>query len=233
MLLLKLIQKVNEKKVGTEENIIVGASMGGLITRYALAYMEKNNLPHCTRLYVSFDSPHLGANVPVGVQFATMLSKDYSQTGFEGVEKLKSSAAQQMLLRSVITDEGGITEEGNIATNTCYRTHFVTSLNAIGFPKKCRNIAIANGSQKGLGQGFGYFDELMKWPDWKSWGVLLGRLNIRSQPQVTNSENVMSGVLSKTVHGGWQTLKWDAAYFPENGNALNYDGAPGGQIDAT
>ncbi|MVN21325.1 esterase/lipase family protein [Mucilaginibacter arboris] len=67
--LIKLIQMVNQKlqdNGSTEQLVVVGPSMGGLISRYALAYMEHHSMPHNTRLYVSFDSPHLGANIPIG-----------------------------------------------------------------------------------------------------------------------------------------------------------------------
>ena len=46
----------------------MGYSMGGLVARYALAYMEDRNINHDTRLYISVDTPHQGANVPVGLQ---------------------------------------------------------------------------------------------------------------------------------------------------------------------
>ena len=52
----------------SEKLVIVGPSMGGQMSRYALAYMEKHNIPHNTRLWVSIDSPHLGANIPIGIQ---------------------------------------------------------------------------------------------------------------------------------------------------------------------
>jgi hypothetical protein len=34
---------------------IVGASMGGLVGRYALAWMESQALPHDVRTFISFD----------------------------------------------------------------------------------------------------------------------------------------------------------------------------------
>mgnify|MGYP000229687033 CR=1 FL=1 len=52
----------------SEELVIIGPSMGGQISRFALAYMEKHNIAHNTRLWVSVDSPHLGANIPIGMQ---------------------------------------------------------------------------------------------------------------------------------------------------------------------
>lgn len=76
--LVSLIQKINTELTtnsSTEKLVIVGPSMGGQISRYALAYMEKNNIPHNTRLWVSVDSPHLGANIPLGAQAEINLLK--------------------------------------------------------------------------------------------------------------------------------------------------------------
>jgi pimeloyl-ACP methyl ester carboxylesterase len=74
--LISLIRQLKLDQQGTEEMVIIGPSMGGLITRYALAYMEQQlaltndtaKWDHNTRLWVSFDSPHQGANIPIGVQ---------------------------------------------------------------------------------------------------------------------------------------------------------------------
>lgn len=66
--LVALLKRENEKLRlnGSSEKItLIGPSMGGLISRYALAYMEKNNIPHNVKLWASFDSPHLGANIPI------------------------------------------------------------------------------------------------------------------------------------------------------------------------
>ena len=71
MLLVELLDIINTLKAGAttpEQNVIIGPSMGGLISRYALNYMEANAMDADTRLYMSFDSPHHGANVPIGLQ---------------------------------------------------------------------------------------------------------------------------------------------------------------------
>ncbi|MBR5904898.1 MAG: hypothetical protein IKZ51_00400 [Bacteroidales bacterium] len=72
-LLVDILDWINGLKQGSaDRNIIVGHSMGGLIARYALCSMEQDSPPHphYTDCYVSFDAPHLGVNVPVGLQFA-------------------------------------------------------------------------------------------------------------------------------------------------------------------
>lgn len=79
----EVVRWVNSQKVGGtatgEQNVVLGISMGGLVARYALADMAKNpnvvngvnqNDPH-TRLLVTHDSPHQGANTPLGIQMLT------------------------------------------------------------------------------------------------------------------------------------------------------------------
>ena len=82
----------------SEKLVIIGPSMGGQISRYALAYMEKNNIPHNTRLWVSIDSPHLGANIPIGTQSMINLLDAFggSVAAADLYEKnLKSTASNQ------------------------------------------------------------------------------------------------------------------------------------------
>lgn len=82
--LIKLIQQLNQElrvQNSTEKITLIGPSMGGLISRYALAYMEKrlaenpNDLQWQqqwdanVKLWISFDAPHLGANIPIGDQW--------------------------------------------------------------------------------------------------------------------------------------------------------------------
>lgn len=64
----EVIKWVNQNKSGSLQNVVLGQSMGGLVARYALKDMENKGLNHDTRLYVSHDAPHLGANVPLSVQ---------------------------------------------------------------------------------------------------------------------------------------------------------------------
>ena len=79
LLLEKMIHEINALKVGNEQLVIMGESMGGLVARYALADMEKNrNEDPETRLYISFDSPHQGAYVPIGLFYLAHLVDDFS-----------------------------------------------------------------------------------------------------------------------------------------------------------
>lgn len=102
MAYVKLITRVNNivaQNGSTDKIAMIGPSMGGQISRYALAYMEKNNIPHNVRLWVSVDSPHLGANIPLGDQALLNLVKDNSDAAKDFYEKdLRSPAAQEQLI---------------------------------------------------------------------------------------------------------------------------------------
>src|SRR5690606_16835698 len=84
--LVTLIETINAQKVGSEKNVLIGPSMGGLITRYALKYMENNNLDHDSRLWISVDSPHNGANVAMSVQYLV----NYLGYGYPDIDEIKT-----------------------------------------------------------------------------------------------------------------------------------------------
>ena len=67
-LLQKLIDDVNNIN-GVDSIVVFGVSMGGLIARYAIADMEQDGKNHRVKLYGSIDSPHRGANIPLGMQY--------------------------------------------------------------------------------------------------------------------------------------------------------------------
>ncbi|MFC5196448.1 T9SS type A sorting domain-containing protein [Bizionia hallyeonensis] len=166
MLLVELINSINAQKIGVEDNVIIGPSMGGLISRYAINYMENNNLDHETRLWISFDSPHHGANVPIGFQhqfnFLAFGLDDFTVLGDQNVEELqpiidgmlRSSAARQMLVDQFephITNSDGVTFNSalNLPQQHPYKAILDTRMNSLtasGFPELTRNISIINGS---------------------------------------------------------------------------------------
>src|SRR5690606_23245346 len=113
MVLIKLIQEVNAELAtngSNEKIVIIGPSMGGQIARYALAYMEKRqalgvaDMDHNTRLYISFDSPHRGANIPISAQQALYHLGNYAnqQAARETYKKqIRSYAARQLLIEQM------------------------------------------------------------------------------------------------------------------------------------
>lgn len=144
-LVAQIIMKINAEKITNHQNIVWGSSMGGLIARYALTYMEHENMDHNTRLFISYDSPHLGANAPLGIQ----LFAKYAKEGKPGPYRMLSSrAARQMLIHHI-----DITQTEGHSTPDPLRQTFIDNLAGIGsWPKKLRKVGITNGSGYGLKQ---------------------------------------------------------------------------------
>jgi hypothetical protein len=160
--LVKLIQWTNaelEKNNSNEKLVVLGASLGGLVTRYGIRIMEQNDCCHNVRLYGTLDSPHQGANIPIGIQnFVKEMADMYDktmisftvQTGLaffklpnstqESYDKvINSSAARQMLIYHA--------EPTAAAEHTAWQNE----LAQMGHPRNCRRIAITNGSEIGIG----------------------------------------------------------------------------------
>jgi len=159
--LVDFIQKINAEKMSDNELIIAGASMGGLVVRYALTYMEYYGIDHQTKLFISVDSPQEGANVPLGIQYMVKyLNSDLLEVlaALKNAEDtmLNSDAAKEMLLYHH-TATSGKTAQASSMRNT-----FLSSLERMGnFPQECRTIAISMGSGNGTGQGFSAGARLM------------------------------------------------------------------------
>ncbi len=154
--LVELLQDVLSRISSRDDIAVVGASMGGLIARYALAYMEQEGIEHGTRLYMSFDSPHRGANIPLGIQYwMEFFSEDSAEAQFLR-DRLNTPAARQLLVYH-FTDPPGSTGEHDPLMDD-----FEADLAAVGdYPAIPRRVAVANGSGYGLGQGFAAGDQLI------------------------------------------------------------------------
>lgn len=141
-LLIHLINLVNEYKEGEEELIVSGASMGGQISRIALRKMELAGTPHCTRLWISLDSPHRGANVPFGLQSTLSFLAQFNAEAEVFVEQfLKRPAARELLLLQLPSSQS--LYEG-----------YQAFIDELGYPEDVRSVAIANGNLNGQGLPF-------------------------------------------------------------------------------
>jgi pimeloyl-ACP methyl ester carboxylesterase len=137
---------------------LVGASMGGLVARYALAWMENNADPHRVRNFVSFDVPHRGANIPLGIQYWLDFFDTQSAEAAFLLSRLDQPAARQMLLYHHTTPPGATGEADPL------RTSFVSELSGLGeYPAEPRKVALSNGSNSGVTQGFGAGAQIIQW----------------------------------------------------------------------
>lgn len=156
-LLEEVINWVNENKTSGNANVVLGQSMGGLIARYCLCDMERRGVPHDTRMFISHDAPHLGANISPGLMVAYWdLYKILQPTSpiltlFDSMKEIVPelmrmghyTSVKQMLPLY-------ITESGD--ENHALFTAFQQELQQIGFPhgdsgKHLENIAIVNGGK--------------------------------------------------------------------------------------
>lgn len=159
--LISVIKEINSRMQSDSEPIVLlGHSMGGLIARYALKTMDNNNQTHNVGAYISYDAPHLGAHIPVGLLYGYNGIKEFfkekkildkiSNWFFDdfksyirlGDAMAYSTAAQQMLVNYV--DPAG---------NLNNQEHYIwqKELNELGFPKgdkgkEFKMLAVANGN---------------------------------------------------------------------------------------
>ncbi|MEU8500867.1 hypothetical protein AB0C86_29700 [Streptomyces lavendulae] len=135
------VLQAGAEQVGDARLVVGGFSMGGIVTRYALAKMERQRMDHRTGLYFSYDSPHRGASIPVGVQafsYFIPFPNDFAK-------QMNSPAARQMLWQHYDRDTGKI----GVAPE---RTEFLAALDRVGgWPQIPMKIAVANGRAGGVG----------------------------------------------------------------------------------
>jgi pimeloyl-ACP methyl ester carboxylesterase len=157
--LVKLIQTVQAAIPPEVSVALVGPSMGGLVSRYALTYMEANGLPHRVRNLICFDAPNRGADIPLGIQYWVDFFADQSSDAAALLAALDSPAARQLL----------VYHHSVGAQIDPLRAQFLAELAAQGgYPALSRRVAIANGSGEAAGQGFNAGDQIILY-EYRSW----------------------------------------------------------------
>ncbi|MGW0907054.1 esterase/lipase family protein [Streptomyces sp. NPDC002853] len=138
------IQEAIARRTGDHPLTVGGFSMGGLITRYALAKMEHEDIDHETAVYLSWDSPHNGAWIPIALQsFAHYIRR--LNAAFSN--QMNSPAARQLLWQH-------ISEWDDSPETDKERVEFLAELERVGgWPRRPRKIAVANGVRTGVGNG--------------------------------------------------------------------------------
>jgi pimeloyl-ACP methyl ester carboxylesterase len=237
---IELINLINQQKQGTHPNIVIGPSMGGLISRYALRYMEMNSMTHDTGLWFSFDSPHRGANVPIGLQHLLNFVA-YGQNNADIQELvdglLRNPAAKQMLLDHAdghIQSGSTYVFDPNITLPTGapnYRNVFQNELNVIGYPQNTRKVTISNGS--GASQLTGTAGmKILDWtyyPDGPS-GFTRALIETWFTPAAGNTIRT-SRIRGQAWVLFWITASTDEAFSQSAAGVGGLDSAPGGFYD--
>ncbi|MFD7964344.1 esterase/lipase family protein [Streptomyces zaomyceticus] len=195
------ILRTSAEQLDDARLMVGGFSMGGIVARYALAKMETQRIDHRTGVYVSFDSPHRGGWVPIGLQaFAHYLAKTGDDTY---LQQISSAASQQMLWRYLDALDGTPAESP-------LRTRFKEQLQKVGsWPQIPRLIGVSSGRGDGVGNGVEAGKETLSCA-----GPLFEGTRFLAQSQGKKAQvAVLNGVL-----GGPHTITTDS--FPE------LDGAP-------
>ena len=127
----------------TEEIVLVAPSMSGIISRIALTEMEKANENHYVKIWISYDSPHKGANIPIALQHNIDYGCGFAIYGktFQAKRDMLNSPAAKQLLKHHFTSYTGISYP------TKEHVDLQNYLNSLGFPKTSKNYGITNGGR--------------------------------------------------------------------------------------
>ncbi|MEU5403352.1 hypothetical protein ABZ348_29140 [Streptomyces sp. NPDC005963] len=198
-----IFQTIQERH-GDHPLTVGGFSMGGLVTRYALAEMEAQSIDHQTAVYLSYDSPHRGAWIPIGLQALAHFLKATPALS----RQINSDAARQLLWRHISTTTA-TPEQHQL------RTEFLAALERVGsWPARPIKLGVANGSGTGTGNGVKPATDAVKVTSGYFNGTTLRTQSTGSSQQVAR----LKGLLTE------RTITTDD--LPE------LDGAPGGTLES-
>jgi hypothetical protein len=217
--LTELLSQLGASLPAGRSFVVVGASMGGLVSRYALTWMESQGLDHRVRTWISFDSPQGGANIPLGIQhWVRFFESESSEAAFLR-SRLDTPAARQMLLYHHTATGGGA------AAADPLRAAWLADMAAAGgWPAQARKVAVVNGSGAMQDQGFGPGAQIIDYT-YRSFLVDVDG-NVWAVPD---------GGPSRTIFDGGINVIWplpDTYQTVNVGGTVPWDGAPGGSRDS-
>lgn len=227
--------------------------MGGLVSRYCLAQMVKAGgagiNDHQTRLLITHDSPHRGANIPLALQHLLQGLRKQKVKAFLGIYNkrldsiipelldvntaINSVAATQQLLARVIDDNGTLSY--NTFLDGAYRT--MINFDGTGFTQPYRFVATSNGSQCGVplaapnsqlasldAEGIAFLFGLNLWTKGRAY------LNMRRLPELGQTSSILDFTLKLKVKILVFNLLKISMQIQKNapGNLLPLDGLAGG-----
>lgn len=210
MVVVAVIERILKERVGQKPLVVLGASMGGLVTRYALVWMESQNppIPHQVSTYLSYDTPHDGAWIPLILQkyIHWYRDRDQAQLG-PRADMMLSPSAQQMLW--AWTNHGEKDKDDYDYTRNSLRATFLSEL--AGRWPKVDKFAVANGR----GDGRPEHNPGILAVEWRTKDKCAGA-DLHLQPE--RGVSTFIGYF----HAGGERPHHYASNIPE------FDGAPGG-----
>ncbi len=217
MVVAQLLQDVAAATDPERTTFLVGASMGGLCARYALLWLEAQAIDARVRTYLSFDTPHGGASIPLGLQYWLDFFSEQSTDAAYLLSRLDTPAARQMLALHH-TSPPTVTPAADPL-----RPALLADFAALGdWPAGPRRVAAANGTGAGAGQGFAPAAQIVEY-EYGSWLVdIVG--NVWAVPDATTAQ-VFHGVIDFIL------LPADELSVVVSGTAP-WDNAPGGNRDS-
>ncbi|MEV5956430.1 hypothetical protein AB0M11_22110 [Streptomyces sp. NPDC051987] len=200
------VLRTTAEQLGGARLLVGGFGTGGMVARYAMAWMETRRLDHRAGVYLSFDSPHRGAWLPIGLQALAHHVAPYDDTL---LRQISSPAARQLLWRH-LDSAGGTPQESPLRTAFRQRLHDVGD-----WPRIPRVLAVSSGRGDGTGNGVRAGAKILSCA-----GPLFDGTRFLAQAQGQKAEvAAVGGVL-----GAPRTITTDG--FPE------LDGAPGGTLES-
>ena len=144
---IECIKRAIKERKGQKGLVVGGISMGGIVTRYALSLMEYRGENHETTKYISYDTPHQGAWVPLILQYLVYEFEKRITYLRQLGDLLRSDAAKQLLWVWP-----GPEPKREVKPHKL-RTDLYNDLKRFGWMKKCKKYAVANGRADGVGNG--------------------------------------------------------------------------------
>lgn len=217
----------------TEEIVLVGPSMGGLITRMALAEMELNGEEHFVKSWVSFDSPHTGANIPIGLQNAMNYMSKSSLPAINKSAKKAMNAINSDAARQLFHQHHESTSQNGFNSDPLHE-QLIKKMNRLSFPKVSKNYAITNGSNQPLySSNISNIADLQVFPNvvdayvWTQVSPVVSSIEV-----IGEDREVINGAKSNSLQienapGGWHGALYS---FNKNKSNKNLDALKGGGI---
>jgi hypothetical protein len=213
----ELLQQVGAMADPAQGTFLVGASMGGLCARYALLWLESQAIDAHVRTFLSFDAPHAGADIPLGLQYWLDFFADLSADAAYLLGRLDTPAARQLLVYHHTSPPGATGQADPL------RGALVADLAALGdWPSGVRRIAAANGSGAAVSQGFSPAEQIVRY-EYRSALVDIDG-NVWAVPDGAAAQ-VFRGEIDFIL------LPPDSITVVVSGTSP-YDGAPGGNRDS-